>query len=264
MRVLSLGWGVQSWTVAAMVALEELPPIDFAVHADTTHEASGTYAHARKWTPWLGERGVKVYTVAEGRTEVVREDWGRGGVMIPAFTANAATGKPGQVRRQCTQDWKITPIRRLVRQHLGPGKPKPGAVESLQGISFDEFQRMRDSDVAYIVNRYPLVERRMTRADCITWLESRGLDVPPKSACVFCPYHSLKSWKYLKRAGGGDWEHAVGVDASIRARRPQHGPLFVHPARVPLPEAVRIPEDEGAHQMEFEAEQPCDGGHCFV
>ena len=36
---LSLGWGVQSWTIAAMAALEELPPIDLAIHADTGHEA---------------------------------------------------------------------------------------------------------------------------------------------------------------------------------------------------------------------------------
>jgi len=37
LRVLSLGWGVQSWTLAAMIALKELPPIDYAIHADTTH-----------------------------------------------------------------------------------------------------------------------------------------------------------------------------------------------------------------------------------
>lgn len=37
LKVLSLGWGVQSWTLAAMVALKELPPVDYAVHADTRH-----------------------------------------------------------------------------------------------------------------------------------------------------------------------------------------------------------------------------------
>ena len=71
---LSLGWGVQSWTIAAMVALGELPPIDLAIHADTTHEAVGTYAHAAEWTPWLGEHGVKVVTVTAENTEVLR-DW---------------------------------------------------------------------------------------------------------------------------------------------------------------------------------------------
>ena len=45
---LSLGWGVQSFTLAAMAALGELPPIDLAIHADTGHEAQGTYDHARK------------------------------------------------------------------------------------------------------------------------------------------------------------------------------------------------------------------------
>lgn len=45
LRVLSLGWGVQSWTIAAMMAEGELPMADFAVFADTKHEAAGTYAH---------------------------------------------------------------------------------------------------------------------------------------------------------------------------------------------------------------------------
>ena len=36
LRVLSLGWGVQSWTIAAMMALDEMEKVDFAVFADTT------------------------------------------------------------------------------------------------------------------------------------------------------------------------------------------------------------------------------------
>ena len=32
MKVISLGWGVQSFTLAAMVALKELPPVDYAVY----------------------------------------------------------------------------------------------------------------------------------------------------------------------------------------------------------------------------------------
>ena len=33
MKIISLGWGVQSFTLAAMVALGELEPVDFAIHA---------------------------------------------------------------------------------------------------------------------------------------------------------------------------------------------------------------------------------------
>ena len=41
-----------------------------------------------------------------------------------------------------------------------------------------------------------------------------------------------------------------------------HHDLYVHSLRKPLEEAVRIPEDEGAHQIEME--MPCDGGVCMV
>ena len=50
MKVISLGWGVQSFTLAAMVALGELEPVDYAIHADTTHESILTYRFAEKWT----------------------------------------------------------------------------------------------------------------------------------------------------------------------------------------------------------------------
>ena len=124
-------------------------------------------------------------------------------------------------------------------------------------------ERMRTSDVKYIVNVYPLVERRMTRMDCITWLESHGLEVPPKSSCVFCPFHNLNHWKEMKRRGGEDWEHSVLVDSAIRDKRDKFD-LFVHPARVPLEQAVNIPEDIGAFQVQFEFDRPCDGGVCFT
>ena len=261
LRIISLGWGVQSWTLAAMAALGEIEPVDYAIHADTTHEASATYAHAAKWTPWLEAHGVKVITVQATRANVVRESWSAS-AMIPAFTTDNETGSRGQERRQCTHDWKIMPIRRFIRTKL-PSRPRPGSVVSILGISLDEWPRMRDSDVAYIRNSYPLVDRKMTRAACVAWLQDRGLDVPVKSACVFCPFHSLASWKRLKQAAGPDWTRAVEVDAAIRWIRAEAGhALYVHPARKPLPEAIRIPEDYGAEQMEFE--MPCDGGACWV
>lgn len=118
-RTLSLGWGVQSWTLAAMSALGELPPLDYAIHADTTHELAETYAHAAAWTPWLEGHGVKVRTVKANRPDVLREDWGdSGAVLIPAFTKDQRKGKMGMTRRQCTHAWKVMPIRRFVREIL--------------------------------------------------------------------------------------------------------------------------------------------------
>lgn len=271
-----MGWGVQTWALAAMMALEEHPRADFIVFSDTHHESQATYDFAQKWTPWLGEHGLNVVTVEakEGRTDVVVEEWSNS-VTIPAFTTDAATGVYGQVRRQCTHDWKIMPIRRFIRQELARQgrKVEPECAESWLGISLDEFQRMRSSDVKYVVNCYPLVERRIRRIDCISWLEQHELPVPPKSACTFCPFKSIAAWKGLKREGGPDWNEALTVDTAIRYKRqkgegkPGHEvrkglELFVHPARVPLPAAVTIPEDEGAYQTSMDI--GCEGGYCMV
>lgn len=63
MKILSLGWGVQSFTLAAMSALGELEPIDAAIHSDTGYESQLTYEFAKRWTGWLEDHGVKVVTV---------------------------------------------------------------------------------------------------------------------------------------------------------------------------------------------------------
>ncbi len=259
LKILSLGWGVQSWTLAAMAALGEIPKPDYAVHADTRHEMSGTYAHAEKWTPWLLKRGIKVVTVSADNTDVVRVNANSTGVQIPAFINDA------RIRRQCTNDWKIRPVRKFVRKLLDV--PRSSRVEMWMGISIDEWHRMRSSDTNYISNVYPLVDRRISRADCVHWLESRGLDVPPKSSCTFCPYHNKGYWPNLKRAGGPDWDSAVIVDDLIRDKLAPDT-IYLHSSKKPLAEGVKIPEDFGAQQLAFDsdesADSPCDSGYCFT
>lgn len=267
LRVLSLGWGVQSWTLVAMVALGEIEPIDAAIHADTGWERQETYRFAAKWAPWLEGHGVRVQTVRDESSRGAVAD-GYGGVFLPAFTSGA-TGD-GQIRRQCTGQWKIDPIRRTVRTLLAERgqRTSPGVVTQIMGISYDEASRARSSDVQYITHVFPLIDRRMQRTDCIRWLLDHKLPVPPKSSCTFCPYHSKQAWRNLKRAGGADWDQAVAVDAAIRNRRPPW-PLYVHPARKPLADAVTIPEDAGWHQAslidgEDDEDGSCATGFCFV
>jgi hypothetical protein len=264
LRVLSLGWGVQSWALAAMTALGDQPPIDVAMHADTGHEKAGTYSHAAAWTPWLEEHGVRVLTVQPLDSRIYREDWGKnGGVMIPAYS-RAPDGSAGTIRRQCTDDWKIAPLRREMTRELERRglKKTSGAVELIQGISLDEWQRMRDSDVGYISHAYPLVDGRITRADCIAYLEAHGLEVPTKSACTFCPFHKREEWRQLKRAGGRDWQEAVDADNLLASLEDRPVTLYLHGTMLRLEDAVRIPEDDGNRQLSLDA--LCDGGYCGV
>lgn len=252
LKLLSIGWGVQSWTLAAMSAVGEIEPIDAAIHAPT-FESVKTKDFIKRWSPWLEEHNVTLL-VAKNNPKILNSK----GTMLPAFTLSRK-GKSGKLQRQCTTDWKIIPMRRAISALLEIQgiKKTPGCVEQWIGISIDEFQRMKDSRVKYIKNRYPLVEMKLTRNQCAEWLIAHGLEVPPKSACTFCMFHDTPEWRNTKN-NDQDWKEAVGVDELIRNARPPYR-LYVHPARIPLAEIdLRTPQEKG--QTEFlHWDDECEG-----
>jgi hypothetical protein len=249
MRVISLGWGVQSFTLSVMAALGDIEPVDAAVHADTTYESSLTYEFADKWTPWLEERGVKIVTVKNEKSNDVIRPYGDGKfrIGIPVFTAS---DKGGQLRRTCTSDWKIAPLRRWLQQNRN-GE----TVEQLIGISTDEFLRMRDSNVKYIKNVYPLIKLGISRKDCVTYLNDHNIEIPAKSACTFCPFHSTSEWRRMKQIEK-DWKQAVDFDNVLRDKRPPFE-IYLHPSRKPL-ETIDFRTEEEKGQSTF-WDQECQG-----
>lgn len=249
MRVISLGWGVQSFTLAVMAALGDIEPVAAAVHADTTYESSLTYDFAKKWTPWLEERGVKVETVKNTKPNDVIRPYGdnKYRIRIPVFTASE---KVGQLRRTCTADWKIAPLRRWLQENRD-GKQ----VEQLIGISTDEFLRMRDSNVKYIKNVYPLIQLKMSRNDCLDYLDKNNIEKPAKSSCTFCPFHSTKEWQATKKIQK-DWDQAVAYDIEMRDKRPPFK-IFLHPSRRPL-DSIDFRTEEEKGQTTF-WDQECQG-----
>ena len=56
---------------------------------------------------------------------------------------------------------------------------------------------MKDSRDEYITNLYPLVDKRMTRQDCLDAIVNAGLPVPEKSGCYYCPFNSTERWRHL-------------------------------------------------------------------
>lgn len=256
LKVISLGWGVQSWTLAAMSALGEIEPVDVALHSDTTWERRETYEFAKRGIAWLEEHDTRVVTVSDSEASAIQADTKN--LFIPARTIFRDGKSSGLLSRQCTDRWKIRPIRRWLRSQ---GIKK---AEMWLGISLDEIHRAKDSQVKWITNRFPLLEKKMTRQDCIIWLQRHGLPVPPKSSCVFCPYHNRQTWAEMKRVNGPDWQVAIQIDEIIREKRPDFY-SYVHSDLIPLAE-VKIAEDFGATQMSFvdTADAECDSGYCFL
>lgn len=253
LRVLSLGAGVQSSTLALMIAAGELELINCAVFADTQSEPEAVYRHL----DWL-ERQLPfpVHRVTAGslREQIMAATKGeaRMDARPPFFVSDG-----GMLNRQCTQDYKLIPILRKVRELIGlkprERAPKTPTVEQWIGISLDEAMRMKPSRLPYIVHRWPLIERRMTRVDCLAWLKVRGYPIPPKSACTFCPYHDDALWRDMRANDPVSFADALAVDRAIRNGLPgarKHAQWFLHVSRKPLDEVdFRTAEEAGQGRL---------------
>lgn len=246
LRVLSLGAGVQSTTLLLMAVRGEIDPFDVAVFADTGWEPGDVYAHLEQLrAEAAGMCEVVTVTAGDIRADLVANARGDGDrfASLPLYVTNQ-DGTGGMLRRQCTTHYKVEPIRRYL-QSVRAGR----RVRLVMGISLDEAIRMRDSNVRYITNEYPLVDRRMTRQDCIVWLAQHGYPTPPKSACIGCPFHDQRGWREIK-ADPESWSSAVEVDAAIRTLPRINGDVFLHRSRRPLAEVdLSTAEDRGQLPM---------------
>lgn len=277
-HIISLGAGVQSSTMALMAAHGEITPMpDAAVFADTQAEPKAVY----EWLDWLEKQlPFPVYRVTAGNLEddVLQSaqpgrrianppfytghhpektheptSKGRGFGVLPTYTVNA--GQEGQLRRQCTSEYKIIPMNKWMRSYLGlqKGERAKGILaERWIGISLDEAHRAKLTKEAWAINRHPLLELRMTRQHCLEWMVAHQYPMPAKSACYFCPYHDDQLWRDMKLNQPEEWARAIEFDDAIRngTVRGINAPVFLHRSCKPLPEVdLRTAEDAGQQSM---------------
>lgn len=196
-HILSFGGGVNS--VALMVLLvREHQPLDEVVFADTGVELPETYEYLPLVTEYLTRHGVPFNTITPRRDGRNLYDicWER-----KVF--------PSTIWRWSTRDFKVNPIRRYYRTLKAP-------IRQYLAIAYDEFERMKTSGVDYITNVYPLVERRLTRSDCVSIIESAGLPLPVKSSCFFCPFSTIGRWKWLHDKHPHLYEKAIALEENSK------------------------------------------------
>lgn len=122
MRVLSLGAGVQSSTLALMSARGDLPVLDCAIFADTQGEPQAVY----DYLGWLESvLPFPVYRVTRGnlwesastprRTRDGKRTYISTG--IPVYTVDGL--RKGKGKRQCTRTFKVEPVTRKARELVG-------------------------------------------------------------------------------------------------------------------------------------------------
>ncbi len=262
-RVLSLGAGRQSSTLALMGA-EGVIRLDRAIFADTQDEPAATYAWLETLTPILERAGIPVDVVTAGN---LREDsLHKSGWLVSMPLHIVSEGRePAMLRRKCTNGYKIRPIQRRLRE-LGATAKKPATL--LIGISRDEAQRMKPARVKYIRHEFPLIDMRMTVADCVSWLAAHGYPEPPKSACRICPFRNDRSWRAMKEDAPADFASAVEFDQQVRNAAQLKVPTeaYLHRSLVPLDMVdLSTPRERavGAGQTDMFDVGECDGFSCM-
>jgi len=247
--VISLGAGVQSSTMALMAAKGEIEPMpSCAIFADTGDEPANVYA----WLDWLEKQlPFPVHRVTRGRLMErclsVRQSAKNNRLSFSGIPAHVRQpdGKAGLAPRQCTRDFKIDPITKAVnavrREH--------GNTQAVLwiGISVDEIYRAKQHrNAPRIVNTFPLMDRRMNRHDCLKWMAGHSYPEPPRSACVYCPYHSNSEWHRLKTSEPLEFAKAVQFEKDFQAsvaRTPMTGVPFLHRSLRPLSEIDFAPDN---------------------
>ena len=246
MKIISLGAGVQSTTLALLAHHKEIEPPDYAVFADTGWEPKAVYKHLDWLESYLN---FPVCRVSAGslKNSLLNHN-GKGFDAVPFYTGNGGMG-----RRQCTNQYKLRPIQKLCKPYSSKGNP----VILQLGISTDEWTRMKPSRVKYIKNTWPLIDLEMSRNDCMSWLKSKGHIVPPKSACLGCPYHNNELWREIKIEYPEEFEETCKVDEKIRQTVGSKSEQFMHRSCKPLRDVdFRTMEEMG--QLNFFTDE-CEG-----
>lgn len=149
-------------------------------------------------------------------------------------------------------------IRELLGLKYRQRWPRELAVEQWLGISMDEMQRMKFSTDLWRVFRHPLVEKRMTRWDCLQWLERNGHPQAPRSACIGCPFHSNDEWRRMRDEAPDEWQDAVEFDRAIRVSGGMRGETYLHRQCVPLDQVdLSTPSDHGQMSLLDECSGVC-------
>ena len=261
-RILSLGAGVQSTAVLLMMIHGEIPKADAVIFADTGWEPAAVYKHLAKLEILMAENNMPFYKVSAGN---IRQDFIESETRFASMPLHIlnTNGKKAMVRRQCTSEYKIVPLLKKQRElaDLKKGQRcKEHRVTTIIGISYDELQRMRDPAFPWILNEYPLVDKKITRQDCIDWCEQHGYDKPPRSACIGCPFKSATEWIHLKTMPE-EWQDAVEFDEALRTNKRLaerfHGQAFLHSSMKPLDEVdLRSDQEKGVFSL---FDQECEG-----
>ena len=250
----SFGGGVQS-TAVAMLVIKEHPDLKAAMgdarpelwlFSDTGDEPQAVYDHVEVMKKLILDAGMEFVTVSAGVLSehvLSKASKGERGISLPPLFVNTNSNDTMPVRRGCTRDFKVKPLDAYAKSHFEVPRAYKGDVFVSQwyGISSDEGQRMKISQDKWRVFEYPLVRMGWSRRKCIDYLSALGINAP-RSACVYCPFHSAEEWRKVLSVPS-EKKKVFEFERKLHEAWDEHGSIaglkskpYIHRSRVPISE----------------------------
>lgn len=206
-RVLSYGGGLDSFAML-LDAIERDDPPDVVAFVDVAGDGApgewpGTYRHiAEVVRPLCARRGIDFVSISAATGYPVRDatslfSWMEARGQIPVAGPNRICTRVAKVERferWMSDRWP----RQDVEVWIGfeAGEEARADKDPNAGAPKRSKQRVEPA-AARRHNRFPLIERGICRCRCVELVRRLGYPIPRKSACVFCPYGSLRDWQTL-------------------------------------------------------------------
>lgn len=259
LEILSFGAGMQSTALALMscenahakrkgeqIPYPQVPIYDLVVFCDLGFEPPWVMKQVEFARSACEQAGIWLKVLESPLYADFMENFGeRRAISIPWWTLGD-DGHKSKMPRNCTIDYKVGAISKFVRwEVLGYKKGQrlldkdKKAHRMHMGFSFEEKRRCKDSPNPMFVNRFPLVDMELIRADNYAYIKDVwGLDTKA-SACTFCPFHKNYFFKYLKENELEAYRQLISVDELLRDKNPEppmDSDLFISRSRKRLTE----------------------------
>lgn len=241
MKILSFGAGMQSTALALMscenasAAMKKqklpwpsVPVYDLVVICDLGFEAPWVMGQAEFVRTACLDAGIRYEHLDAPLYRDLMHDFGNKRVVSIPWWTLGNDGHKSRMPRNCTLEYKVQVISKFVRwEMLGYKKGQrlrdedKKAHEMHMGFSFEERRRCKESPNPMFVNRFPLVEMGLVRADNYAYIRDVwGLETKA-SACAFCPFHRNYFFQHLKENLPDTYRQLLEVDGLLRDKTPK-------------------------------------------
>lgn len=145
--------------------------------------------------------------------------------IMPFWTRNKKTGVVGKTAfKQCTFAYKIDQLLKEVRirENIIRITPKRHKINMFIGYSIDEIGRVKPNPKPYAENITPLVDLRLSKQDCIDYVEKHLGFKPISSVCNICYANDFNRVYKVYEQDKNSWEKLLLLDDAMANKHKNH------------------------------------------